>query len=164
MATVNMYTCTAGYKNEKPNDDDDDVGGGGGFFFLSTLSAIDMHSVSWAINNIFIFILDNDDIFIYVSFSLLIFEYTPYNNIRIHFYFFIFSFRLLLFFIIFVFIYRWKPTVIRNFRLVGRSVVHWLKQYHAEFILWWIELMMMMLYVIKNIPKFISFTWIQMLK
>lgn len=44
MATVNMlYTCTAGYKNEKPNDDDDDDGEvDGGGFLLSTLSAVDM--------------------------------------------------------------------------------------------------------------------------
>lgn len=56
------------------------------------------HSVSWAINNIFfIFFLDNDDIFIYVSFSLLIFEHTPHNNIVFIFGFCYFSLRSFLF-------------------------------------------------------------------
>lgn len=124
IATVNMlYTCTAGSreeKNERPNDDDDD-GDGFLFFLLSTLSAIDMHSVSWTINNIFIFILDNDDIFICVSFSLLIFEHAPHNIISyIHFW-------LLLFFITFAFYLSLKTNCHSTFS-IGWSVLHWLKQ------------------------------------
>lgn len=100
MATVNMlYTCTAGYKNEKPNDDDDDDGDvDGGGFLLSTLSAIDMPFGFLGYQQyFFIFFLDNDDIFIYVSFSLLIFEHTPHNNIVFIFGFCYFSLRSFLF-------------------------------------------------------------------
>lgn len=128
MATVNMlYTCTAGYKNEKPNDDDGDDGGG--FFLLSTLSAIDMHSVSWAINSIFIFILVNDDIFIYVSLSLLILEHTPHphNKIVFIFGFCYFSLHSFLFIVenqLSFGIFDW---------LVDRSVLHWLKQYQCAY-------------------------------
>lgn len=108
------YTCTAGYKNEKPNDDDDD-----GFFFHSTLTAIDMHLVSWAINSIFIFILDNDDIFIYVSFSLLIFEHiTPYNNIALNVFFFHFGFC----YFSFIFAFISLKTNCHSKFSVGRSV------------------------------------------
>lgn len=153
MATVNMYTCTAGYKNEKtewwwrwwcwwwrsffcsPH-----------FLPLTCIRFLEL-------STIFLFSFLTTMIFLFMyrfhCWSLNILHTTIFVFIFSSFYFYLFfSFWLLLFFIIFGFIYRWKPTVIQNFRLVGRSVLHWLKQYHAEFILWWIELMMMMLYVI----------------
>lgn len=121
MATVNMlYTCTAGYKNEKPNDDDD----GGGFFSPHSLPLTCIRFLG--LSTIFLFP------FLTAMIFLFMYRFHCWSLNILH---TIISYSFLAFAIfhyIRFYIYRWKPTVIRHFS-IGWSALHWLKQYQCAY-------------------------------
>lgn len=127
MATVITYTCTAGNKNEKPNDDDVDDGGG---FFLALYTFCHWHAFGFFGYQQYFYFHSWQRWYFYLCIVFIV-DFWIYSNTqqyRIQFdFFFIFGFCYfsLLYSFSYMCVCCWKPTVIRNFQFgwtVGRSI------------------------------------------